>query len=110
MLFSLFSCTFLDLRASALSYPKLLWSLGISFLLTTLVLSFLSSLLRLALIIQGTSAEQDGRFSDKDKKLLKSLKFDPIFDIKVVIFVSLFFSASPLWLPFLMCSRWIKRK
>lgn len=34
-------------------------------------------------ISQGTSAEQDSRFSDKDARLLKSMKFDPILDKKV---------------------------
>lgn len=32
---------------------------------------------------KGTSAEQDRRFSDKEVKLLKSMKFPPEFDKKV---------------------------
>lgn len=32
---------------------------------------------------QGTSQEQDSRFSDKDARLLKFIKFDPILDKKV---------------------------
>ena len=32
---------------------------------------------------KGTSAEQDRRFSDKELKLLKSMKFPPEFDKKV---------------------------
>jgi hypothetical protein len=32
---------------------------------------------------KGTSADQDRRFSDKELKLLKSLKFPPEFDKKV---------------------------
>lgn len=33
---------------------------------------------------KGTSADQDRRFTDKEKKLLKSLKFPPEFDKKVL--------------------------
>lgn len=32
---------------------------------------------------KGTSADQDRRFSDKELKLLKSIKFPPEFDKKV---------------------------
>lgn len=32
---------------------------------------------------KGTSADQDRRFSDKELKLLKSMKFPPEFDKKV---------------------------
>lgn len=32
---------------------------------------------------RGTNAEQDGRFIDKEKKLLKTMKFEPILDTKV---------------------------
>lgn len=32
---------------------------------------------------KGTSADQDRRFSDKEVKLLKSMKFPPEFDKKV---------------------------
>jgi hypothetical protein len=34
---------------------------------------------------KGTSADQDRRFSDKELKLLKSIKFPPQFDTKVTI-------------------------
>lgn len=33
--------------------------------------------------IKGTTAEQDSRFSDKDARLLKTMKFDPVLDKKV---------------------------
>jgi len=36
---------------------------------------------------KGTSSEQDTRFSDKQSKLLKSLKFPPEFDKKVRVIV-----------------------
>ena len=36
---------------------------------------------------KGTSADQDRRFSDKELKLLKTLKFPPQFDTKVLIFL-----------------------
>ena len=32
---------------------------------------------------RGTSADQDIRFGDKERKLLKTLKFPPILDKKV---------------------------
>eukprot|EP00730_Choanoeca_flexa_P004902 TRINITY_DN11834_c0_g1_i18.p4 TRINITY_DN11834_c0_g1~~TRINITY_DN11834_c0_g1_i18.p4 ORF type:complete len:230 (+),score=55.69 TRINITY_DN11834_c0_g1_i18:4404-5093(+) len=32
---------------------------------------------------RGTSAEQDSRFSNKEKKLMKSMNFDPILDEKI---------------------------
>lgn len=32
---------------------------------------------------KGTSVEQDVRFKDKEKKLLKTMKFSPILDKKV---------------------------
>lgn len=32
---------------------------------------------------RGTNAEQDSRFIDKEKKLLKTMKFEPILDTKV---------------------------
>ena len=32
---------------------------------------------------RGTSSEQDGRFSDKEKKLLKQMKFEDILEKKV---------------------------
>lgn len=34
-------------------------------------------------MLLGTSTEQDSRFSDKDARLLKSMKFDSILDKKV---------------------------
>jgi hypothetical protein len=34
---------------------------------------------------KGTSADQDRRFSDKELKLLKSMKFPPEFEKKVVV-------------------------
>lgn len=35
------------------------------------------------LLLQGTSAEQDNRFLDKQKKLLKSMRFDDVLNKKV---------------------------
>ena len=35
------------------------------------------------LSLQGTSAEQDNRFLDKQKKLLKSMRFDDVLTKKV---------------------------
>lgn len=42
---------------------------------------------------KGTSTEQDRRFSDKELKLLKSMKFPPSFEKKVsqLSFLSIFF-------------------
>lgn len=34
-------------------------------------------------LLQGTSAEQDNRFLDKQKKLLKSMRFDDVLNKKV---------------------------
>ena len=34
---------------------------------------------------QGTSADQDNRFSDKEKKLLKQMKFDESLAVKIDI-------------------------
>lgn len=34
---------------------------------------------------KGTSADQDRRFSDKELKLLKSMKFPPEFEKKVLL-------------------------
>jgi hypothetical protein len=34
---------------------------------------------------KGTSADQDRRFSDKELKLLKSMKFPPEFEKKVIV-------------------------
>ena len=41
-------------------------------------------------IFQGTSAEQDNRFSDKQKKLLKQLKFNEILTQKVIYYEAVF--------------------
>lgn len=35
------------------------------------------------MLVQGTSADQDNRFSDKEKKLLKQMKFEDILSTKV---------------------------
>ena len=34
--------------------------------------------------MQGTTSDQDMRFSDKEKKILKSTKFPPNFSVKVL--------------------------
>lgn len=49
-------------------------------LYTLLMLRFMCLYLKYQ---KGTTAEQDSRFSDKDARLLKSMKFDPILDKKV---------------------------
>jgi len=33
---------------------------------------------------RGTSADQDNRFSDKEKKLLKQMKFEDALNVKVI--------------------------
>ena len=38
---------------------------------------------------QGTNADQDNRFSDKEKKLLKQMKFEEILSKKVMIIPAL---------------------
>lgn len=43
---------------------------------------------------KGTSADQDRRFSDKELKLLKSIKFPPQFDTKVFPFTFSYISLS----------------
>jgi hypothetical protein len=50
---------------------------------------------------KGTSADQDRRFSDKELKLLKSIKFPPQFDTKVTIRSIPSPSSSHLSTPFL---------
>lgn len=35
-------------------------------------------------VLQGTNADQDNRFSDKEKKLLKQMKFEEILSKKVI--------------------------
>lgn len=35
---------------------------------------------------RGTNADQDNRFTDKEKKLLKTMKFEPVLDTKVSVF------------------------
>lgn len=46
-------------------------------------LSYIGLIVVLLGFFKGTSAEQDRRFSDKELKLLKSMKFPPEFDKKV---------------------------
>ena len=53
----------------------------------------------LAGFFKGTSADQDRRFSDKELKLLKSIKFPPQFDTKVFPFS---FSSTPRRTTFLL--------
>ena len=56
---------------------------------------------------QGTNADQDNRFSDKEKKLLKQMKFEEVLSKKVAIHftISLLFKefgrTSKLNLPFI---------
>lgn len=40
-------------------------------------------------ISQGTSADQDTRFSDKEKKLLKQMKFSESLNAKVLKYLSI---------------------
>ena len=40
-------------------------------------------LLKIDCVLQGTSADQDNRFSDKEKKLLKQMKFEDALSTKV---------------------------
>ena len=40
---------------------------------------------RASFLFQGTNADQDNRFSDKEKKLLKQMKFEEILSKKVPI-------------------------
>ena len=59
-------------------WPTLVSTRFFSFLVLTLsIFSFPSG------FFKGTSADQDRRFSDKELKLLKTLKFPPQFDTKV---------------------------
>lgn len=37
---------------------------------------------------RGTTSEQDGRFTDKEKKLLKTMKFEETLDQKVRLCIS----------------------
>ena len=67
-----------SLHAQPQSWPTLA-SLALLFLLILLI-SFLLG------FFKGTSADQDRRFSDKELKLLKSIKFPPQFDTKVFPF------------------------
>lgn len=53
----------------------------------------------LAGFFKGTSADQDRRFSDKELKLLKSIKFPPQFDTKAFPFS---FSSTPRRTTFLL--------
>jgi hypothetical protein len=56
--------------------------------------SFFDRLFFLSGFFKGTSADQDRRFSDKELKLLKSIKFPTQFDTKV--YSSLSLSSFPL--------------
>lgn len=52
--------------------------------------SYLSAIFTILLCLstgffKGTSADQDRRFSDKELKLLKSMKFPPEFEKKVIV-------------------------
>ena len=51
-----------------------------------LVLKFLWCFANLLLCVQGTSTDQDTRFMDKEKKLLKQMKFAPSLSKKVRLF------------------------
>jgi hypothetical protein len=69
---------FFSARSTTISWPTLasLALLSLLILLIPLLLGF----------FKGTSADQDRRFSDKELKLLKSIKFPPQFDTKVFPF------------------------
>lgn len=56
---------------------------GRRLLSSALVLFVLRHSTAIVCFFQGTSAEQDARFYNKEKKLLKSLKFPPNIDTKV---------------------------
>jgi len=56
------------------------WQVSPFFPLIVLLISLLLG------FFKGTSADQDRRFSDKELKLLKSIKFPPQFDTKVFPF------------------------
>jgi len=58
---------------------------------TALYISLIYLLLSLG-FFKGTSADQDRRFSDKELKLLKTLKFPSQFDTKVDTFAFSFLS------------------
>lgn len=45
---------------------------------------------------KGTSADQDSRFSNKEKKLLKTMSFPPEFDKKVDMKKKMMFSSTTL--------------
>ncbi|KAG2183452.1 hypothetical protein INT43_006458 [Umbelopsis isabellina] len=59
----------------------------VRYLESLMTLAIGTSDLLMPLMLQGTSAEQDTRFSNKHKKLLKSMKFPPEFDKKLYIVV-----------------------
>ena len=58
-------------------WPTLASSLFLFY--SSFFISFLSG------FFKGTSADQDRRFSDKELKLLKTIKFPPQFDTKVIL-------------------------
>jgi hypothetical protein len=60
------------------------WPMLASFQLSIFRLLFLIFLFLLG-FFKGTSADQDRRFSDKELKLLKTIKFPPQFDTKVTM-------------------------
>ena len=45
---------------------------------------------------RGTSSEQDGRFSDKEKKLLKQMKFEDVLEKKVWGLFYFFLKSNPI--------------
>jgi hypothetical protein len=69
------------LRGAFASYYSVQWQTQVSG-----ARNFSRALAQMAVLsgfFKGTSAEQDRRFSDKELKLLKSVKFPPEFDKKV---------------------------
>jgi hypothetical protein len=59
----------------------------------------ISHFLFLSGFFKGTSADQDRRFSDKELKLLKSIKFPPQFDTKVTRYHHRSYLSSPRVTP-----------
>lgn len=45
---------------------------------------------------KGTSIEQDGRYANKQKKLIQTMKFPPNIDVKVKTFFESFDDENPL--------------
>ena len=54
---------------------------------------------------KGTSADQDRRFSDKELKLLKTMKFPPEFEKKVGLRGLIYYKYDSLLLARLTCGR-----